>query len=192
MGGGGHTKSAGTSEIARASGGDSYSVDDASALDDTLARLRQRYSLNFQVPPGAQAGQERNIDVSLSTAAQRRYPDAELRFRKTYISPTTTEAVAAGRVVAPPPGATAGNSDPDVINDNTAPKRRKMVSEPDSPNVVNPGLADAGAAASAPPPAPATADAAPVKAADKTDDAAKPAGWRKLKPGEDPTKQQPQ
>jgi VWFA-related protein len=187
-GGGGHTKSAGTSEIARASGGDSYSVDDASALDDTLARLRQRYSLNFQVPPGAQAGQERNIDVSLSAAAQRRYPDAELRFRKTYISPSTTEAVAAGTVVAPPQGTTAGNSDPDVINDSPAPKRRKMVSEPDSPNVINPGMADSGAAAT-PPPAPATADAAPVKAADKTDDSSKP-GWRKLKPGEDPTKQQ--
>jgi hypothetical protein len=145
--------------------------------------------LNFQVPPGAQAGQERNIDVSLSAAAQRRYPDAELRFRKTYISPSTTEAVAAGTVVAPPQGVTAGNSDPDVINDNAAPKRRKMVSEPDSPNVVNPGMADSGAAST---PAPATADTAPVKAADKADDASKPAGWRKLKPGEDPTKQQQQ
>src|SRR4051794_11401250 len=40
-----HTKSAGTEEIARRSGGDSMPVDNASALDDTLARIRQRYAL---------------------------------------------------------------------------------------------------------------------------------------------------
>jgi VWFA-related protein len=187
-GGGGHTKSAGTSEIARASGGDSMSVDDASALDDTLARLRQRYALHFQVPPGAQAGQERNIEVSLSDAARRRYPDAELRFRRTYVSPSTTEAVAAGTVVAPPPSASSAeaNADPDVINANPAPRRRKMVSEPDGPTGINPAIKDAGApaAAATPPPAPAPA---------ATDDASKPAAgaWRKVKPGEDPSKQQP-
>jgi VWFA-related protein len=189
--GGGHTKSAGTSEIARASGGDSMSVDDASALEDTLARLRQRYALHFQVPPGAQAGQERNIEVSLSDAARRRYPDAELRFRKTYVSPSTTEAVAAGTVVAPPPDATsAANADPEVINAGPAPKRRKMVSEPDAPVGINPAITDAGAPAT-PPPAtvtPATTPAA--KPADKTDDATKPVTWRKLKPGEDPDKPQ--
>ena len=46
-GGGEQTKSAGTSEIARDSGGDSMSVDDASALEETLSRLRQRYALYF-------------------------------------------------------------------------------------------------------------------------------------------------
>lgn len=195
--GGARTKSAGTSEIARASGGDSMSVDDASALDDTLARLRQRYALHFQVPPGAQAGQERNIEVSLSDAARRRYPDAELRFRRTYVSPSTTEAVAAGTVVAPPAEATASAanaSDPDVINASPAPKRRRMISEPDGPNGINPAVTDAGAPAS-PPPTPATtttpsSTAAPaVKPADKADDASKP-GWRKLKPGENPDQQQ--
>lgn len=38
-------KSAGTEEIARASGGDSMSVDNASALQDTLERIRQSYAL---------------------------------------------------------------------------------------------------------------------------------------------------
>lgn len=193
--GGGHTKSAGTSEIARASGGDSMPVDDASALEDTLARLRQRYALHFQVPPGAQAGQERNIEVSLSEAARRRYPDADLRFRKSYVSPSTTEAVAAGTVVAAPTGATASaaanGSDPDVINASPAPKRRKMISEPDGPAGINPAITEAGAPTAA---APTTTTATPAadasKPADKTDDASKPAGWRKLKPGEDPTKQQ--
>ena len=59
--GGSHTKSAGTAEIARDSGGDSMSVNDASALEDTLARLRQRYTLYFNFPEGVQPGQERNI-----------------------------------------------------------------------------------------------------------------------------------
>ena len=51
---GSRTHSAGTSELARASGGDSMSVDDASALQDTLARLRQRYALHFYLPAGVQ------------------------------------------------------------------------------------------------------------------------------------------
>jgi hypothetical protein len=170
-------------------------VDDASALEDTLARLRQRYALHFQVPPGAQAGQERNIEVSLSEAARRRYPDADLRFRKSYVSPSTTEAVAAGTVVAAPAGATASAaanaSDPDVINASPTPKRRKMISEPDGPAGINPAITEAGAPTAA---APATTTSTPAadasKPADKTDDASKPAGWRKLKPGEDPAKQQ--
>jgi VWFA-related protein len=189
-GGGGHTKSAGTSEIARASGGDSMSVDDASALEDTLARLRQRYALHFQVPPGAQAGQERNIEVSLSDAARRRYPDAELRFRRTYVSPSTTEAVAAGTVVVPAASVSnaTANVDPDVINASPAPKRRKMVSEPDAPVGINPAITDTGTPAT--PPA-AAATPAPATTPDKTDDTSKPAGaWRKVKPGEDPNKPQ--
>ncbi len=50
--GGNRTQSAGTDEIARRSGGDNMSVDDASALETTLARIRQRYALHFNVPAG--------------------------------------------------------------------------------------------------------------------------------------------
>lgn len=39
--------SAGTADIARDSGGDVFSVDDASSLEDTLMRLRQRYALDY-------------------------------------------------------------------------------------------------------------------------------------------------
>ena len=78
------THSAGTSEIARESGGDSLPVDDAAALDTTLARLRQRYSLYFRVPDGAKPKQDRTISVELSEAARRRYPDAEVRYRRSY------------------------------------------------------------------------------------------------------------
>jgi VWFA-related protein len=85
-GGGSHTHSAGTSEIARDSGGDSMSVNDAEALDDTLARLRQRYTLYFNLPDGVQPGQERNIQVDLTPEMRRRFSDAEVRYRRTSIS----------------------------------------------------------------------------------------------------------
>ncbi len=87
-GGGGSHRSAGTSEIARDSGGDSMSVNDAEALDDTLARLRQRYTLYFNLPEGVQAGQERNIQVDLAPEARRRFSDAEVRYRRTSMSST--------------------------------------------------------------------------------------------------------
>lgn len=84
------TQSAGTSELARQSGGDSVSMDDPSALETTLASIRQRYALYFHLPPDAKSGQERSIDVQLVEAARRRYPDAQLRFRKTYVATGTT------------------------------------------------------------------------------------------------------
>ena len=85
-GGGSHTHSAGTSEIARDSGGDSMSVNDAEALDDTLARLRQRYTLYFSLPEGVQPGQERDIQVDLTPEMRRRFSDAEVRYRRTSLS----------------------------------------------------------------------------------------------------------
>jgi len=81
------TQPAGTEEIARRSGGDSLRVEDASALETTLSRIRQRYALFFQVPEGARAGQERTIEVDLAANARRRYPQAEVRFRRMYVVP---------------------------------------------------------------------------------------------------------
>jgi VWFA-related protein len=108
--GGARTHSAGTSEIARDSGGDSMPVDDASALETTLARIRQRYALYFQLPPGARKGQQRTIEISLSDAAARRYPYAEVRFRHSYIAPSdgpagpdlTTEPTSVSRMRTKP------------------------------------------------------------------------------------------
>ncbi len=91
-GGGGRTggsrdHSAGTAQIARDSGGDSMSVNDASALEETLSRIRQRYALFFNLPDGVQAGQERNIEVDLSPAARSRFAAAEVRYRRAYMTP---------------------------------------------------------------------------------------------------------
>jgi VWFA-related protein len=87
-GGGGQDRPAETAEIARDSGGDSMSVNDASALDDTLERLRRRYTLYFSLPEGVQPGQERNIEVELAPDARRRFPDAQVLYRRAYTSPT--------------------------------------------------------------------------------------------------------
>src|SRR5260370_13367485 len=68
------THSAGTAEIAQRSGGDSMPVDDSYALETTLSRIRQRYALYFNLPPGVKAGEERAIGVSLAETATARHP----------------------------------------------------------------------------------------------------------------------
>ena len=85
------TQSAGTSQIANQSGGDSMAVDQASALEQTLARIRERYALYFYLPEGMQPGEERSVEVSLTDAARRRYPRAEVRYRRTYLAPDDKE-----------------------------------------------------------------------------------------------------
>ena len=78
------TRSAGSAEIARESGGDSMRADDAGALDETLERIRQRYALFFSLPAGVHAGEHRSLEVSLDETLRRRYPEASLRYRRTY------------------------------------------------------------------------------------------------------------
>jgi hypothetical protein len=86
MGGGDDSHSAGTDEIAHDSGGDTMRVDEASALEDTLARLRQRYALYFYLPEGAKPADRRNIEVNLAQQASIRYQEAEIRYRRVYLS----------------------------------------------------------------------------------------------------------
>ncbi len=85
------TQSAGTSQIATQSGGDSMAVDQASALEQTLARIRERYALYFYLPEGMQPGEERSVEVVLTDAARRRYPRAEVHYRRTYLAPDDRE-----------------------------------------------------------------------------------------------------
>lgn len=81
------TRAAGTEEIARRTGGDSLRIEDADALETVFARIRQRYALHFYLPEGARANEERRIEVELAAAARRRYPNAEVRYRRTYLTP---------------------------------------------------------------------------------------------------------
>ncbi len=143
--GGSHTKSAGTSEIARDSGGDSMSVNDAEALEDTLARLRKRYTLYFSLPEGVQPGQERNIQVDLSPEARLRYRDAEVRYRRASMLsngsyddeplhvtraprdyPASSPSTSSSSSASTPSSSTAGPDTP-------APRRRVAVNEDGTP-----------------------------------------------------------
>jgi VWFA-related protein len=131
-GGGGQHQSAGTSEIARDSGGDSMSVNDASALEDTLERLRQRYTLYFNLPEGAQPGAERSIDVDLAASARLRFSDAEVRYRRTHMSDSDRDSAPIRVTRAPSdsgyssPASTTTDSDSST---STSHRRRVAVNE---------------------------------------------------------------
>ena len=131
--GGPRTRSAGTSEIARASGGDSLPVDDADGLETTLSRIRQRYALHFYLPAGARSGEERQVEVALSEAARRRYPDADVRFRKTYMTPDGAVAASSNGPDAPVvvrAGESAEPATSDSQSDNNGTlKRRRAVND---------------------------------------------------------------
>ncbi len=133
-GGGQHTSSAGTSEIARDSGGDSMSVNDAEALEDTLARLRKRYTLYFNLPEGVQPGQERNVEVDLSPEARLRFRDAEVRYRRASMlsngSHDNAEPIHVTRAPGDYPAPSASTPSTDAPS---TPHRRVAVNEDGSP-----------------------------------------------------------
>jgi hypothetical protein len=81
------TQSAGTSQIANQSGGDSMAVDQAAAFEQTLARLRERYALYFYLPEGMQHNEEHSVEVLLTNAARQRHPGVEVRYRRSYLTP---------------------------------------------------------------------------------------------------------
>jgi len=169
---GSHTQSAGTAEIARRSGGDSMQVDDADALATTLARIRQRYALHFYLPPNVRPGEERQVEVELTGAARRRYPDAEVRFRRTYVVPETPVVASA------PTGAAPGQAPTQATQSREG--WRRVNGSPDSsgPMILTrdatPGPASPAASQPAEPAAQPESQPTPRR------------GWRTLKPGEQP------
>jgi VWFA-related protein len=93
------TQSAGTSQIANQSGGDSMAVDEAAAFEQTLERIRERYALYFYLPEGMQPSEEHSVEVRLTDAARRRYPGAEVRYRRSYLAPTGANDTEATRPI---------------------------------------------------------------------------------------------
>ncbi len=171
---GSHTQSAGTAEIARRSGGDSMQVDDADALETTLSRIRQRYALHFYLPQNVRAGEERQVEVQLTEAARRRYPEAEVRFRRTYMAPD-------GPVVASNRGSVPQNgSAPASASDSQKDGGWRHVDG--SRDSGGPMILTRDSAASAPSSTPAAASPADQP----TSQPEQKGGWRKLKPGEQP------
>ncbi len=207
---GSHTQSAGTPEIARQSGGDTIPVDDAAALETTLTRIRQRYALHFYLPQGVKAGQQRNIEVALTDAARRRYTDAQVRFRRTYVAPGGAGIPDDSDVSRAPSSNTSSADDqPTVVragsggdsessrdssSDSDRPRLRRR------PNVSEPSGSRQGPSASsqggwrreqdpAPPPSSTDSAAAPAdpppaqsQPAQAEPEPEKRGGWRKAKP----------
>ncbi len=84
VGGMDSSHSAGTADIAKDSGGDVMEVDSASAFQDTLERLRQRYALYFYWPPGPANPEQRLVTLALSASAGAEFREAEVRYRRAY------------------------------------------------------------------------------------------------------------
>jgi len=78
--------SAGSPEIARTSGGDPLNVNDASAVETTFERIRQRYAIYFYLPDGMENG--RGMELDLTDTARRRHLDAALQYRQVGLART--------------------------------------------------------------------------------------------------------
>ena len=193
-----HTQSAGTEQIARESGGDSMPVNDSYALQDTLARIRQRYALYFSLPSGVRAGEEREIELRLADAALGRYPGAEVHYRRTYLAPSSTQSTTATAEsgVVSQSSADPNRNNPASSDDPDHPylRRRPGVSQVPDRSHEGPLNADStkGAAptsgAQQPPASPsqdASKQANPLPAS--SSDRSAP-GWRKARPDELPPK----
>jgi VWFA-related protein len=139
--GGDPSHTAGTAEIARDSGGDTMSVDQAAALQETLQRLRQRYALHFYLPDGTSASEIHSVQVDLTGNAQILYAGSEVRSRLVFMN-TALAAVNAPPTVTRTQTAPAPTGDPQVSlgapSDNgNAPRRRVAVNDDAGGPVVN-------------------------------------------------------
>ncbi len=128
--------SAGTADIARDSGGDTMQVDEASALEDTLTRLRQRYALYFYLPEGSQSADRQNVQVDLSEMARIRFQQADVRYRRVYMAGGAA-AQSSGPVVSRVQKPVDTTVDPTPIQDDSAPKSRRVAVNEDSGPQVN-------------------------------------------------------
>ena len=162
---GSRTHSAGTAEIARQSGGDSMPVEYASALESMLSRIRQRYALYFNLPPGVKRGEERSIEVSLADVARQRYYNAEVRYRRVYVAPVDG---------APWNGEPAAITQAPIERSVESPRRRPAVS--DTPTSRQ-GPLDTGNGGWR-----STADAPPASKPADADKESHQGGWRKATP----------
>jgi VWFA-related protein len=210
--GNGRLKSAGTEEIARASGGDSMTVENASALQDTLERIRQSYALYFNAPEGVKQGEKRNVQIALTSAATRRYSNAELRYRPSYVvseGGTTSGPMQSDdtpTVTRRNPGATTQTSNGGVFDSkpaqqtedaaDDAPKVRRRVAVDEPGSGTGGWRKIGGTAAPAKAEEPKAAETAPAaKTVEPAPAAEKPAveaeqpkqgGFKRVKPGEKP------
>lgn len=176
-GGGDRSHSAGTADIARDSGGDTFNVDDASALEDTLARLRQRYALYFNYPEGSDSSTPENVKVDLSNEAKIRFADAEIHYRHVYMASNSNHDSGATSVTRTHvPDDSSGTVDPDLPSTTQTHRRRPAVSD-DSGSDVNTVSPDSNSSGSNNENGNSTASPAPA-----AKPAASPGGWPSASP----------
>lgn len=128
--------SADTETIALESGGDVMNVTEAAALEDTLARLRQRYALYFYLPEGM-ASRGRSVQVNLAEHASLRYHGAEIQSRRVFMTggEGSAEPATVTHVKRPPePAAGSGTAAEQSTGTTTAaasssPRRNRAVNE---------------------------------------------------------------
>lgn len=147
--------SAGTATIAQDSGGDTMRVDDAYALQDTLEKLRQRYTLYFYSPDGTKPVGARSIRVDLSQDAGLRYPDAEIHSRRIFMSGGTAGEHSSPAVVTRAPGLSDPDASPSVSETPSPSHGRRAAVNDDSGPQVNTIPDDSGTSSQSPS-APAT------------------------------------
>ncbi len=131
-GGGDRSHTAGTATIAADSGGDTMQVEEASALEDTLARLRQRYTLYFYLPEGTQSADLRSVQVGLAQEARIRYADAEIRSRRVYMSGSGAGENSGPTVVTHAEMPADTSADSTSSQSDTTPGRRKVAVNDDT------------------------------------------------------------
>jgi VWFA-related protein len=78
--------------VARKTGGEVVNADNPGhAFREMLRRIRKRYSIYYEMPPGT-AGKSREVSVELSEEAKARYPEGRVLARKGYVIPKVTSS----------------------------------------------------------------------------------------------------
>jgi hypothetical protein len=144
---------AGSPDIARASGGDSLSVNDGSAVQSILERIRQRYTVYFHLPEDMDP--KGGLQLDLTDAARRRHPDASLQYRQIGLATDSGRPGLISRVAAHPPtgdDSASAQTDSASTDSPATPHRRPGVSDSSGTQVNLPVQAPVSADAAAPPP----------------------------------------
>ncbi|MCW5983110.1 MAG: VWA domain-containing protein [Bryobacteraceae bacterium] len=104
---------AGTSDVARESGGDGFPSSDATSLEAAFTRIREQYSMYFYLPDGATADDAAAIVVDLANNTRIRHPDVELRYRQVYLAGNARRTLVKRVRPGPPSG---GVSAPETLS----------------------------------------------------------------------------
>src|SRR5262249_38124385 len=110
----GRPASAGSAEIARASGGDALDVNTATAVDTPFAQLRRRYAV-LSCPPNGM-GAQRDLEPDQTNAENRKHPAAALQYRQISLAKEGAKPGLITRVPAHPPS----ERDPESIDSETS------------------------------------------------------------------------